>query len=157
MMENTIKERIQHNHSDYEVSYSGKHMDLGNHGIPICPICRSNVFDVCIDCAQLNLTSMIDVSNFDDILSHKLTLLSMNNNSELPKLPKDVVRLISDKLEFDGVFLRRCSMVKGDCGHVYHQHCMNRWLRNRNTCPLDNRPWACDESDEIIEATIVKI
>ena len=25
--------------------------------------------------------------------------------------------------------------------HAFHLHCINRWLKSRNVCPLDNREW----------------
>mmetsp|Transcript_18738 Transcript_18738/g.47642 ORF Transcript_18738/g.47642 Transcript_18738/m.47642 type:complete len:86 (-) Transcript_18738:478-735(-) len=34
-----------------------------------------------------------------------------------------------------------CLRTKGECDHIFHSHCMNRWLKNRSTCPLDNCEW----------------
>ena len=25
--------------------------------------------------------------------------------------------------------------------HAFHFHCIQRWLKSRNVCPLDNRDW----------------
>lgn len=36
-----------------------------------------------------------------------------------------------------------CPIVWGTCGHAYHDHCINRFLRIRNVCPLDNQEWKC--------------
>jgi hypothetical protein len=33
---------------------------------------------------------------------------------------------------------KKCAVASGMCGHVYHAHCINRWLRTRDTCPLDD-------------------
>ncbi|KCV73338.1 hypothetical protein H696_00877 [Fonticula alba] len=35
-----------------------------------------------------------------------------------------------------------CSVSWGQCGHAFHYHCINKWLRARNVCPLDNREWS---------------
>ncbi|CAD8045178.1 unnamed protein product [Paramecium primaurelia] len=34
-----------------------------------------------------------------------------------------------------------CIVAWGTCNHAYHFHCIERWLKNRQTCPLDNRNW----------------
>lgn len=36
---------------------------------------------------------------------------------------------------------KECQTVMGRCGHVYHEHCIDKWLKNRIVCPLDNRKW----------------
>jgi len=35
-----------------------------------------------------------------------------------------------------------CNIVWGHCGHCYHQHCIFRWLKKNNTCPLDTTDWS---------------
>lgn len=34
-----------------------------------------------------------------------------------------------------------CSISWGKCSHVFHTHCISRWLNTRKVCPLDNRNW----------------
>lgn len=39
---------------------------------------------------------------------------------------------------------QRCLVSIGACQHAYHTHCIAQWLKNRNTCPICNSPWAYD-------------
>lgn len=34
-----------------------------------------------------------------------------------------------------------CNIAWGKCSHVFHMHCISRWLNTRQVCPLDNRNW----------------
>ncbi|KAI9479300.1 RING-box protein hrt1 [Coemansia sp. RSA 989] len=34
-----------------------------------------------------------------------------------------------------------CTLAWGTCNHAFHHHCITRWLKTRQTCPLDNRTW----------------
>ena len=34
-----------------------------------------------------------------------------------------------------------CEPVWGVCNHTFHFHCITRWLKTRNVCPLCNQEW----------------
>ncbi|KAK8805339.1 hypothetical protein WA158_001996 [Blastocystis sp. Blastoise] len=34
-----------------------------------------------------------------------------------------------------------CKIVWGKCGHGFHQHCINRWLKVHQNCPIDMTTW----------------
>ncbi|KAJ2007774.1 RING-box protein 1 [Coemansia thaxteri] len=55
-----------------------------------------------------------------------------NNNMEL---------CIECQADQDSKMDDSCTVTWGICNHAFHYHCIYRWLKNRNTCPLDNREW----------------
>ncbi|KAI9350744.1 anaphase-promoting complex subunit Apc11 [Obelidium mucronatum] len=37
-----------------------------------------------------------------------------------------------------------CSIVIGECKHVFHMHCLFKWIASENSkqlCPMDRTPW----------------
>lgn len=36
----------------------------------------------------------------------------------------------------------RCPIAWAQCQHVFHKHCIARWLAHSNTCPLCGREWS---------------
>jgi RING-box protein 1 len=39
---------------------------------------------------------------------------------------------------------QKCNISKGICGHVYHTHCITKWLTQSQSCPIDTAPWKYD-------------
>lgn len=35
----------------------------------------------------------------------------------------------------------QCIAAWGTCNHAFHLHCIQRWLKSRAVCPLDNKDW----------------
>jgi E3 ubiquitin-protein ligase RBX1 len=35
-----------------------------------------------------------------------------------------------------------CDIAEGLCRHVYHFHCISKWLGKHTTCPMDNGEWS---------------
>jgi RING-box protein 1 len=40
----------------------------------------------------------------------------------------------------------KCERVKGVCGHIYHEHCISKWLSTQKTCPIDMNKWDVEET-----------
>ena len=41
--------------------------------------------------------------------------------------------------------IKKCQSVLGTCGHGFHKCCINRWIKTRNCCPLDDKEWKVKE------------
>jgi hypothetical protein len=43
---------------------------------------------------------------------------------------------VNEKCPICFIVLKSETIVKTNCGHVFHQSCIDEWLQNRQTCPL---------------------
>lgn len=44
----------------------------------------------------------------------------------------------------EGEFTEPCTATLGSCKHVFHTHCIRKWLSQSNRCPTDNSEWVLD-------------
>lgn len=36
---------------------------------------------------------------------------------------------------------KECPISFGVCGHAFHSHCIQEWLKSKSICPLDTKKW----------------
>ena len=42
--------------------------------------------------------------------------------------------------------VKDCYSIIVKCNHLYHNHCINKWIKNKKTCPLCNKYFAIKEN-----------
>nr|VDC79106.1 unnamed protein product [Brassica rapa] len=82
-----------------------------------CAICRNHIMDLCIEC-QANQASAT---------SEECTVAWGE-------------RIFTCIIYISLFSISRCNMIRV-CNHAFHFHCISRWLKTRQVCPLDNSEW----------------
>jgi hypothetical protein len=60
-------------------------------------------------------------------------------------LPMDIIiKLYGHCIEGAPCDKNTCPTRFLSCGHIYHAHCIDKWLKRRSVCPLCNRPPVVD-------------
>ncbi|KAL8707113.1 MAG: hypothetical protein Q9225_007824 [Loekoesia sp. 1 TL-2023] len=78
-----------------------------------CAICRNHIMDLCIECQ----------ANQQSATSEECTVAWGICNARHPSCYSIYdLRLMKSQ-------------------HAFHFHCISRWLKTRQVCPLDNRDW----------------
>lgn len=93
---------------------------------------KSNIFEV----KQANIVFVPVMSKKIDekctICNNLLVLVCVECEVRLEKLERDVTDY--------------CPSLTGDCTHSFHGHCINKWIKTNNTCPMDRKTWKVSEN-----------
>ncbi|KAJ2460848.1 RING-box protein hrt1 [Coemansia sp. RSA 2337] len=83
-------------------------------------------------CPRIEIKKWNAVALWSWDMESDVCAICRNNNMEL---------CIECQADQDAKVNSNCSIAWGICNHAFHFHCISRWLKNRNSCPLDNREW----------------
>lgn len=90
-----------------------------------CAICRNHIMDLCIEC-QANQAS---ATSEECTVAWGVCNVSINVTYH---------RLMQSNDKCDCIFNAKSFLFSQ---HAFHFHCISRWLKTRQVCPLDNREW----------------
>ncbi|KAJ2003254.1 RING-box protein hrt1 [Coemansia sp. S85] len=83
-------------------------------------------------CPRIEIKKWNAVALWSWDMESDVCAICRNNNMEL---------CIECQADQDAKVNDNCNIAWGICNHAFHFHCISRWLKNRNSCPLDNREW----------------
>lgn len=126
-----------------------------------CVICRKNLSEKCLDCNANG--GFINQDYFEKIVTRQINLFKIVyqtaefESTYLSWLPKDLLIMINDMAVIETDIIINCSIVVGECKHLYHKHCIDKWIKKRDCCPLDNDKWKIDIMDSFQKVKISKL
>nr|VDD20084.1 unnamed protein product [Brassica oleracea] len=88
-----------------------------------CAICRNHIMDLCIECQANQASATSEECTVAWVLLYLKCAFPKSRGYHI---------LVCSNLN------RPMSRV---CNHAFHFHCISRWLKTRQVCPLDNSEW----------------
>ena len=114
--------------------------------VETCAICRKLLCDLCLEC-RAKKYHILDENDITKIWNQKIDSikLALQETDMISMLPKELMGIILNYTTFDVFIKRQCTIACGKCNHYFHHHCINKWLKKRPMCPLDNREWVTQQ------------
>ncbi|KAG5508937.1 hypothetical protein GH5_06153 [Leishmania sp. Ghana 2012 LV757] len=124
----------------------------------VCAICKTNLADHCINClakAPSSSTS-VEAASASAITREQPVFSSSHIASTVPAASgeRSTSRLTPASTSPPPATTAKhsthprladlsgkCCVAWGTCGHVYHYHCVSRWLQMRTMCPVCGGQW----------------
>ena len=114
----------------------------------VCAICKGNLADQCISCqaqgpralAAKQPTPPAATATQANAAVARATGPSTTDSGTSPG-PTTTAALRHATPATLADLNDKCCVVWGTCGHVFHYHCVSRWLQMRSMCPVCGRQW----------------
>ncbi|SYZ64348.1 RING-H2_zinc_finger/Anaphase-promoting_complex_subunit_11_RING-H2_finger/Ring_finger_domain_containing_protein (plasmid) [Leishmania braziliensis MHOM/BR/75/M2904] len=112
-----------------------------------CAICKNNLADHCINClakappSSTSAAAATTLSYTASIVPESSAGRSIGRASAAQTPPPPTTIAKHSTLAIPADLSDRCCVAWGACGHVYHYHCISRWIQMRSMCPVCGRQW----------------
>jgi len=123
----------------HEVIPGKVHPQIPTDRFNTCAICRETFDNTCPSCFGVDLAPAASIVEMMlDCKTLWATMLLYFKRAPFNLLDRSILTKIYTMALPEQQELHSCKVVQLFCGHVYHDHCIRRWLSKRECCPLDN-------------------